>query len=99
MALKQSDDFSIVKGNIAVLEFGATIQNIVIIDPSHPEEPLRFERFYLPLRTRGSELEGTLKTLLRSYADYNIRKFILTITSSFFSSPEYSIFTRIFLSV
>jgi probable H4MPT-linked C1 transfer pathway protein len=88
MALKQSDNFSTLEGNIAVLEFGATIQNIVIIDPAHPEEPLRFERFYLPLRTRGSELEGTLKTLLRSYADYKIRKFILTITSSFFPSPK-----------
>jgi probable H4MPT-linked C1 transfer pathway protein len=88
MALNRTGNFSTTKGNIAVLEFGATIQNIVVIDPSHPEEPLRFERFYLPLRTRGSELEGTLKTLLRSYADYKIRKFILTITSSFFSSPK-----------
>ncbi|MHA1952788.1 MAG: hypothetical protein ACW96U_02455, partial [Candidatus Heimdallarchaeaceae archaeon] len=61
MALKRTDNFSTSKGNIAVLEFGTTIQNIVVIDPSHPEKPLRFERFYLPLRTRGSELEGTLK--------------------------------------
>ena len=88
MALNQKVNFPALKGNIAVLEFGATIQNIVVIDPTNPEEALRFERFYLPLRTRGSELEGTLKTLLRSYADYNIRKFILTITSSFLSSPR-----------
>ena len=74
--------------NIAVLDFGLTILRIVIIDPTHPEEPLYFQKIYLPLRSRREELESILKTLLRSYADYNIRKFILTIRNSFFSTAK-----------
>ncbi|MHA2358008.1 MAG: hypothetical protein ACXABK_04485 [Candidatus Heimdallarchaeaceae archaeon] len=88
MAVNQSGNLNTKKQNIAILEFGVTTQKIVVLDPNHPEEPLRFERFFLPLNTKREELEGTLKTLLRSYADYNIRKFILSISSSFFSSPK-----------
>lgn len=74
--------------NIAVLDFGSTILRIVIVDPAHPEEPLYFQKIYLPLRSKREELESVLKTLLRSYADYNIRKFILTIRNSFFSTAK-----------
>ncbi len=88
MTVTQTEGFSSTKENIAVLDFGAAILKIVIVDPSHPEEPLRFERIYLPIRTKREELEGVLKTLLRSYADYNIRKFILTFRNSFLSSAK-----------
>ncbi|MEE9410619.1 MAG: hydantoinase/oxoprolinase family protein [Candidatus Heimdallarchaeota archaeon] len=74
--------------NIAVLDFGTTTLRIVIVNPAHPEEPLYFQRLYLPLRTKREELESVLKTLLRSYADYNIRKFILTVRNSFYSTAK-----------
>ena len=88
MATNQATSFSINKKNIAVLDFGVTSLKIVILDPSHPEEPFHSQRIYLPLRTRRQELEGELKTILRSYADYHIRKFIITMTSPLFSSAK-----------
>ncbi|MHA1202158.1 MAG: hydantoinase/oxoprolinase family protein [Candidatus Heimdallarchaeaceae archaeon] len=88
MATNQSATFMETKNNIAVLDFGLTTHKIIIIDPAHPEEPLSFQKIYLPLRTRKEELEGILKTLLRSYADYHIRKFIITTSSSFYSSAK-----------
>lgn len=91
MATDQSATFMATKKNIAVLDFGLTTHRIIIIDPAHPEEPLSFQKIYLPLRTRKEELEGILKTLLRSYADYHIRKFIITTSSSFYSSAKETI--------
>ncbi|MBY9000729.1 MAG: hypothetical protein KGD64_07445 [Candidatus Heimdallarchaeota archaeon] len=91
MTVDQSATFLNTKTNIAVLDFGLTTLKIIIIDPTHPEEPLSFQTIYLPLRTKKEELEGILKTLLRSYSDYNIRKFIITTTSSFFSSAKETI--------
>ncbi len=80
--------FSVTKRNIAVLDFGVTSLKIVIVDPVHPEEPLHFKRIYLPIRTKKEEVESVLKTLLRSYADYHIRKFIITTTSPLFASAQ-----------
>ena len=88
MATNQSTSFNVNKHNIAVLDFGVTSLKIVIVDPSHPEEPFHSQRIYLPLRTRRQEIDGELKTILRSYADYNIRKFILTTTSPLFASAK-----------
>ncbi|MHA1668189.1 MAG: hydantoinase/oxoprolinase family protein [Candidatus Heimdallarchaeaceae archaeon] len=75
-------------GNIAVLNFSSSILEIVILDPEHCDEPLAFQRMFLPIRQKREELEGVLKTLLRSYADYHIRKFIITIKHSFFSTAK-----------
>ena len=98
MANNQSAAFTNTKNNIAVLDFGLTIHRIIIIDPAHPEEPLNFQKIYLPLRTKKEELEGILKTLLRSYSDYHIRKFIITTSSSFYSSAKETIdFVKRFL--
>ena len=91
MATNQSTSFNVNKHNIAVLDFGVTSLKIVIVDPSHPEEPFHSQRIYLPLRTRRQEIDGELKTILRSYADYNIRKFILTTTSPLFASAKETI--------
>ncbi len=91
MTTNQSATFMAAKNNIAVLDFGLTIHRIIIIDPAHPEEPLSFQKIYLPLRTKKEELEGILKTLLRSYSDYHIRKFIITTSSSFYSSAKETI--------
>lgn len=88
MEANQSNDFSVTKRNIAVLDFGVTSLKIVIVDPVHPEEPLYFQRLYLPIRTKREEVESVLKTLLRSYSDYHIRKFIVTTTSPLFASAQ-----------
>jgi len=88
METNQSASFTITKRNIAVLDFGVTSLKIVIVDPVHPEEPLHFQRIYLPLRARKEEVDSVLKTLLRSYADYHIRKFIVTTTSPLFASAQ-----------
>ena len=91
MVTNQSKIFTVSQQNIAVLDFGVSTLKVVIVDPVQPEEPLRFQRIYLPLKTKKEEVEGVLKTLLRSYADYNIRKFIITTTGSFFSSAKESV--------
>ena len=91
MEANQTTSFTVTKRNIAVLDFGVTSLKIVIVDPVHPEEPLHFQRIYLPLRTKKEEVEGVLKTLLRSYADYHIRKFIVTTTSPLFASAQETI--------
>ncbi len=88
MEYNQPVSFSVTKRNIAVLDFGVTSLKIVILDPVHPEEPLHFQRIYLPLRTKKEEVESVLKTLLRSYSDYHIRKFIITTTSPLFASAQ-----------
>ncbi len=88
MATNKSTSFTSDKGNIAVLDFGVTSLKIVIVDPTHPEEPFHSQRIYFPLKIRKEEVEGDLKTILRSYADYNIRKFILTTTSPLFASAK-----------
>ena len=88
MTVDKSDTFVVTKTNVAVLDFGLTTLRVIIMDPASPEEPLNFQSIYLPLKTKKEELEGVLKTLLRSYADYNIRKFIITTTGSFFSSAK-----------
>jgi len=88
METNQSASFTITKRNIAVLDFGVTSLKIVIVDPVHPDEPLHFQRIYLPLRARKEEVDSVLKTLLRSYSDYHIRKFIVTTTSPLFASAQ-----------
>lgn len=88
MTTNKSSSFTSDKRNIAVLDFGVTSLKIVIVDPTYPEEPFHSQRIYLPLRTRKEEVEGDLKTILRSYADYNIRKFILTTTNPLLASAK-----------
>jgi len=88
METNTATSFTITKRNVAVLDFGVTSLKIVIIDPVLLGEPLHFQRIYLPLRTKKEEVESVLKTLLRSYADYHIRKFIVTTTSPLFASAQ-----------
>lgn len=68
-------------GNIAVLDVGVTTQKIVLLDSSNPQIPLTYHKLYYPLASKKLEFSSFLKSLFRSYAEYMIRTFIITITA------------------
>ncbi len=68
--------------NICILDFGIDTLKLVIMNVYEPSEPFNFQRIPLSLRRDRKILMAEVKSLLRSIADYQIQKFILTSTAS-----------------
>ncbi len=77
------------EGNIAVIDIGISTQQIVVLNPYKPKEPHSYQRLFFPLTKSIHGLDKHFKSLFRSYADYRIRKFIISISAApVFSSAK-----------
>ena len=79
---ENSTFYKISSNAIAVLDIGVSTQKFVVLDPEKPDEPLSYQRIYFALKDKKNEFDTFLKSLLRSYSDFGIRKFILTTSAS-----------------
>ena len=77
------------EGNVAVIDIGISTQQIVVLNPYKPKEPHSYQRLFFPITKSMHDLDKHFKSLFRSYADYRIRKFIISISAApVFSSAK-----------
>jgi len=78
--------------SIMVLDFGVTTQKIIILDRKSPHTPISSQIMYFPLEKKRDKFNSFLKSLLRSYAEFLIRNYVITISAgSVFNSAKEAI--------
>jgi len=72
-----------------ISDFGVSTQKFVILDYDSPENPLSYQVLYFPLDEKKDEFSSFIKSYLRSYAEYMIRNYVVSISSeSAFNSAK-----------